>query len=332
MTVSPRETRSPKPTPRVLVVILNWNGADDTLRCLDSLAHLDHPSFDILVVDNASTDHSIDRLRELAASGAVLLMENSSNLGFAGGVNVGIRFAITNGYTSVALLNNDAIPLPDWLSQLEENLDSSDAAISTGLLLDSSGSHIDSSGDFYSAWGMPYPRGRGAMRESAAPSGPVFAASGGASLYRTSLFEDIGLFDEVFFAYFEDVDLSFRARLRGHEVSYTRDAVAHHERGATSGRVSGLTTYQTFKNLPLLYWRNLPTTLALRMLPRFSGLYCALLANAIRRRKAGPALRGALEASHLLWTHALPTRREIQRTRTASVRSIARWITPRWER
>ena len=91
-------------------------------------------------------------------------------------------------------------------------------------------------------WGLAFPRDRDQPAEPVRQSGEVFAASGGASLFRTALFADIGLFDEEFFAYFEDVDLSFRARLAGHRVRYCADAVAYHDQGATSRTMSGFAT------------------------------------------------------------------------------------------
>src|SRR6201999_312952 len=86
----------------------------------------------------------------------------------------------------------------------------------------------------------------------------VFVASGGASLYRIKMLQEIGLFDEDFFAYYEDVDLSFRAQLAGWKVAYAPRAVAYHQIGATSGHIKGFTTYQTIKNLPLLFYKNVP--------------------------------------------------------------------------
>ncbi|MCT9001818.1 glycosyltransferase family 2 protein [Microbacterium memoriense] len=311
----------------VMVVVLNWNGIADTVSCLDSLWQQDYAALEILVVDNNSSDHSLEVLRPLAESGRIQLLENSSNLGFAGGVNSGISYAIARGVEAVALVNNDALPSTSWVSNLASELFTTRASIATGLLLDGGGKRIDTSGDFYSRWGMPYPRERGKLAEEASSSGPVFSASGGGSLYRTELFQDIGMFDEKFFAYFEDVDLSFRAQLQGKEIRFVRDAVALHRRGSSSSKVAGFTTYQSLKNLPLVFWRNLPASTILRVGPRFALLYLAILANAVRTGRGRPALRGACEGFALVFTHALPTRREIQRRRSITPRSVSALLT-----
>ncbi|HJA03273.1 MAG TPA: glycosyltransferase family 2 protein, partial [Candidatus Microbacterium stercoravium] len=225
---------------RTLVVVLNWNGLDDTLDCLTALEAQTHDAFDVLVIDNGSVGDDVARLRE--RGGSFTLHTEPTNLGFAGGVNVGIRRALAEGYDAVALLNNDATPEPTWLEVLDAALDRTGASIATGLLVrrsddaDLDGT-IDTAGDAVSTWGMPFPRYRGRPAHEAPEQGPVFSASGGASLFRTDLFRDIGLFDETFFAYFEDIDIGFRARLRGHAIIYDPAAVAHHKIGATSGRI-----------------------------------------------------------------------------------------------
>jgi GT2 family glycosyltransferase len=233
----------------VLIVVLNWNGIKDTEKCLDSLLAQSYRRFKILVVENGSIDDSLERLRILEKKhDNISVAANKVNKGFAGGVNTGITYALRNEYDAVALFNNDAVADKDWLSELVKALDQKETSIATGLLLHEDGKTIDSTGDFYSIWGMPFPRNRKDAFEEAPDSGYVFSGSGGASLYRTSLFKQIGLFDESFFAYYEDVDVSFRAQLAGHKVFFTNKAIAYHKQGATSSKVPGFTVYQTFKN------------------------------------------------------------------------------------
>jgi GT2 family glycosyltransferase len=253
------------------------------------------------------------------------------NLGFAGGVNIGIRLAQQEGYDAVALLNNDAIPEPGWLAALVAALDDGETSIATGLLVRRSDDPaldgtIDTAGDQLSIWGMPFPSGRGAERGSAPAAGEVFAASGGASLFRTGLFDEIGLFDETFFAYFEDVDVSFRARLAGHRVVYEPAAVAHHRIGATSGRIPGFTVRQTFKNLPLLLVKDVPRGLRHRVYPRFALLLTMMLAKTVVNGTAPHALRGLGGAAALLFRHALPERRRIQSSAVVSADDIDRLL------
>lgn len=314
---------------RVLVVVLNWNGIADTEECLAALAAQTYPHADVLVIDNGSDPEDVRRLR--ARGEAIRLRLEPENLGFAGGVNVGIRLAQHDGYDAVALLNNDAAPEPEWLAALVGALEAHpEAAIATGLLLRrsddaASAGTIDTAGDGMSVWGMPFPQGRGEPREAAPGAAEVFSASGGASLYRTALFDEIGLFDETFFAYFEDVDMGFRTRLAGHAVMYEPAAVAHHRIGATSSRIPGFTVRQTFKNLPLLVVKNVPDGLRRVVWPRFVLLLTMMLGKAVATGSGRPALQG-LAAAIRLMPRATRERRRIQSARVASAPDIAAWM------
>ena len=206
-----------------------------------------------------------------------------------------------SGPTAIALFNNDAVADAGWLSSLVAVLDAdAGVAIATGRLLMRDGRTVDSTGDFYSVWGLAFPRDRDQPAEPVRESGDVFAASGGASLFRTALFADIGLFDEEFFAYFEDVDLSFRARLAGHRVHYCADAVAYHDQGATSRTMSGFATTQFFRNLPLLLVKNVPARLLPSVLPRFVLVYSLMVLHQFRRGEGLPALRGVVASVGLV--------------------------------
>ena len=304
--------------PGSCVVVPNWNGAAHLGPCVRSLAAQDHDDFEIVVVDNGSADDSVAVLDALATEIApvpLTVLRNDVNLGFAGGVNRGIRHAIDAGAMAVALFNNDAVADAGWLAALAAVLDSDpDVAIATGRLLMRDGLTVDSTGDFYTEWGLAFPRDRDQPAEPVRQSGEVFAASGGASLYRTALFADIGLFDEEFFAYFEDVDLGFRARLAGHRVRYCADAVAYHDQGATSRTMSGFATKQFFRNLPALLVRNVPGRLLPTVVPRFVLVYTLMVLHQFRRGEGVPAVRGVGAAVGLA-IRSLPQRRAIQRSR-----------------
>ena len=309
----------------VLIVVLNWNGIDDTEKCIDSLLAQTYKDFEILIVDNASSDDSLPRLEKIEQSNPdkINLLKNSKNLGFAGGVNSGIRYAIKENFDAVALFNNDAIADKNWLSNLVKILETHpESAIATGLLLHADGKTIDSTGDFYSTWGIGFPRSRDTATENAPESGEVFSGSGGASLYKTSLFKGIGLFDESFFAYYEDTDISFRAQLAGHKIYYTKDAIAYHKQGATSSKIPGFTVYQTFKNLPLLFWKNVPTKLLLKVGARFALLYTLIFLNAVKKGSGWPAFKGVLANIYYFWTSALWKRLKIQRNKQVSAKYI----------
>ncbi|TWP17586.1 glycosyltransferase family 2 protein, partial [TM7 phylum sp. oral taxon 352] len=241
---------------RLAIIVLNWNGADDALNCVESLQQQTLRP-EIIIVDNNSSDDSVERFEDHVKSqkkDAPILIKNSQNLGFAGGINTGLVYAKEHNFEYIGVLNPDAIADKHWLKSLYTELTSHPSAgIATGLLLRRDGNTIDTSGDFYTTWGLPGPRNRDEPTVNAPNQpGEIFGATGGGALYRTAMLNDIGLFDEDFFMYYEDVDLSFRAQLAGWKVRYTPKAIAYHKVGASSQKVPGLAVFNTFKNLPLV--------------------------------------------------------------------------------
>lgn len=309
---------------KVVVVIPNWNGVDGLKTCIPSIQAQTHQA-DIVVVDNGSIDTSVEYLEEHFTN--IIILKNSRNLGFAGGVNTGIRWALQKDYDSIALFNNDAVAEPAWLERLCDKMSANPtAAIVTGLLLSADGATYDSTGEQLSIWGLPYPRGRGQAVDAPAILNqldkPIFSGSGGASLYRVEVLRKIGLFDEDFFAYYEDIDIGFRARLAGYDVLLESKAIAYHQIGATSGRMKHFTTKQSFRNTPMLIIKNVPLGLLWQVAPRFALAYTI----ALTRRLPTPERWAAL--SGWLWACAytpkkLYQRLVIQRSKTVTTASIA---------
>jgi GT2 family glycosyltransferase len=304
---------------RVAIVVLNWNGINDTLTCLDSLLSQTYKDLHLVVVDNGSEDNSKDLLDQFQQShrDMVDVIYNPTNFGFAGGVNTGIEWVLNDDFEYVALFNNDAVADKEWLASLAKAAGQKGVGITTGLLLHKDGKTIDSTGEFFSQWGLAFPRNRGDDASKSPKSGKVFGASGGASLYKTALFRDIGLFDEDFFAYYEDGDISFRAQLAGWKVAYTPKAIAFHKQGATSKKIPGFTTYQTFKNLPLLFLKDVPRGLLFSVGIRFYFAYLLILLNAIAKGNGTSALKGAW-MSFILGFKKLGERRQIQKNKRVS--------------
>ena len=296
-----------------VVVVPNWNGADSLKSCLDSLL-AQSAAAHIIVVDNGSTDDSLSILEQYTN---IEMIQHLTNKGYAGGVNPGFRRAIELGADYVAPFNNDAVADKDWLKHLVAYLDEhSHVGIAACKLLNADGSQLDSTGDYYTVWGLPYPRGRGeASLDAYDHQTDIFAASGGASLYRVSLLAEIGLFDEDFFAYYEDVDLSFRAQLAGWKVAYVPSAVAYHQIGATSSKVRGFTTYQTLKNLPMLLFKNVPRRYLFRVGCRFLLADTLFFCRALTRGQVWAALKGSFVGKYRVLT-AFGKRRRIQRAKT----------------
>lgn len=314
---------------RLAVVVLNWNDITETQECLASLWKQTEKNFDIILVDNGSIEEGTDEfLADAEATDRITVLRNDVNKGFAGGVNTGIRHAVANDYSHVALFNNDAVADKDWLHELVTAATEQNSGITTGLLLHRDGTTIDSTGDYCSNWGLPFPRSRGQLADTAPESGEVFSGSGGASLYNIEMLHKIGLFDETFFAYYEDTDISFRAQLYGYKVYYTNKAIAYHKQGATSSKLPGFTVKQTFKNLPLFLTKNIPTGLLLSVGSRFWLAYYLMLANAIKKGNGAAALKGYAQSIYHFWTSALPARFKIQRERTATTAEVKNMLWP----
>lgn len=309
---------------KVAVVLLNWNGFDDTKECLKSLSKQSFSDFLTILVDNNSAAKNKDALLSLYKKEYknLHIIKNDKNLGFAGGVNTGIRYALKKDFDLIALLNNDAIADKNWLEELVKAQKREESGITTGLFLKRDGKTIDSTGDQYSVWGLPFPRSRDELTSKAENSGEVFSGSGGNSLYLASMFKEIGLFDEKFFAYYEDTDISFRAHLYGYKVFYTKKALSYHEQGSSTKKVPGFTVYQTFKNLPLLFFKNTPFKLLFKMAPRFWLAYFLMAGNAIKNKKAKYVIKGYFEHLFYFWTDSFWKRFRIQKNKKASTNEI----------
>lgn len=309
---------------KILVVILNFNGWKETLKCVDAVLTQTYKDFHIYLIDNGSKDESLLKLKKFDTHEKVTFFKNPVNDGFAGGVNIGIRHAVEHDIPYVALLNNDATIAKDWLAILIDAIESKGSSSATGLLLDGGGKKIESTGDSYSAWGLPFPRQREEPIKAARDSEFVFGGTAGASLYKTSLFKDIGLFDEKFFAYFEDTDISFRAQLAGHTSYYEKSAVAYHDHGTTSSKIPGFTVTQSFQNLPLFFWKDVPNSMLIPTGVRFFACYWLMYVRALLRGQFTPATKGLIRGIRL-FPHAIKERIRIQsrkRVTTAYLKTV----------
>jgi GT2 family glycosyltransferase len=215
---------------RVSVVIPNWNGLEHLPECLDALARQTFRESETIVVDNGSTDASVEYLR---GRGDVTVVELGANRGFPGACNAGIA---TSSSEYVVLLNNDTRAHDDWLERLVDAMDSSTdyAWGSSRLVRFDDPSVIDSAGHTYSIWvGAAHNLGEGEPTARFERSRRVFGATAAASIYRRSLFDDIGVLDEEFFFIHEDTDFDLRANAAGYRCLYIPDAIVEHKRGAS---------------------------------------------------------------------------------------------------
>jgi len=305
-----------KSTLQPVVVIPNLNGGEELLKAIQSLKEQNLEPY-IIVVDNASTDGSIEAVAKKYAD--VEIIRNTKNLGYTGGVNPGFQRAIELGAKYAAPFNDDAMADKRWLKSLVTYLDVHPRyGVVTPKVVTADQERLDSTGEFYTIWGLPYPRGRREYNLTKYDADTeIFAASGAASLFRVKALQEVGLFDQDFFAYYEDVDLSFRLQLAGWKVAYVPSAVVYHHIGLTSARVKGFTTYQTIKNLPLLMYKNVPKGILRKVLPRLLLAQLLFTARAFTRGHGWAATKGHAVA---LWLtpKKLAERSKIQKARKVS--------------
>lgn len=307
---------------RIAVLIVNWNGGSLLSRCLQSLAAQRRGPDRIVVVDNASTDESL-ALADASLRGAQLI-RLESNVGFARANN--IAAAAARDADALALLNPDAFAEPDWLEALAAAAARSPdvAAFASQMRLDAAPHLLDGAGDSYHVSGRAWRNAHGRPL-SAAPSHEieVFAPCAAAALYRRAAFDDVGGFDERFFCYFEDVDLGFRLRLRGHRSVYVPGAIVRHVSSALSGYRSDFAVYHGERNAVWTFVKNMPGPLLWLYLPQHLLLNAASLLFYPWRGQGGAAWRAKRDALAGL-APVLAERRALQPRRRADWRSLRR--------
>ena len=242
----------------VSVIIPNYNGANCIEDCIDSLKAQDFKDFEIIVVDNDSKDGSADIVEKSYPEVRLLRLEQ--NFGFSRAVNEGLRISKA---PYVILLNSDTKAEPEFVGALLETVKEDDGifSVSSKMIQMKHPDRIDGAGDLYSAFGWAYARGKGRSVKRYNRKCDVFAACGGAAIYRRSILDEIGWFDEFHFAYLEDVDIGYRARIMGYRNVYCPTARVYHLGSAVSGsryndfkiRLSARNNmYVIMKNMPAL--------------------------------------------------------------------------------
>ncbi len=274
----------------ISVVVVNWNGMAYIGECLDSIEAQTYPQVERLVVDNGSTDGSVPWLRSRCGD-SWRLIELSSNRGFAGGVNAGI---LASHGEFIALLNNDAVADRDWLAELAACMAEPSVGMAASKILFYDQRHvIDKAGHLFYADGLNRGRGAGEVdRGQFEQPVDVFFPDGCAALYRRSMLDDIGLFDEQFFAYGDDADLGLRAHWRGWQCQYAPGARVFHRHSRSLGKYSPYKAFLVERNRFWVAVKLLPLPLLLvsplLTLWRFFWHLCSILR---RRGLAGGVAR-----------------------------------------
>lgn len=310
---------SAESSPRVSVVIPNYNGVRWLPGCLEGLASQELQDFETIVVDDGSADESVALVRQ--SHPRVHLIALDRNRGFAVTVNEGIR-AARGEY--VALLNNDTIARPRWLKALVRRIEASPAevaAVASKMLSMDDPDCVDDAGDSLSWLGAACKIGHGRPAADFVEARDVLSPSAGAALYRRSFLEEVRGFDERFFAYLEDVDLGLRGRLLGYRYLFEPEAEVLHE-GHGSRMPRSTYVRLSTRNRALLFAKCVPLSLLLAHLPRLAyGQIYFLIAY----RKPLQSLAGYASLFRCL-PHVVRERRRIHRERRLSSPELERLL------
>lgn len=309
----------------ISVIIVNWNGRHYLECCLVSALRQTYPDYEVVVVDNASTDGSVAFVQSRFPE--VRVLAQAANMGFAAGNNIGIQ-ATRGPY--IATLNADTEAEPGWLAALVAGMEAAPdigMCASKMLFLNDRG-RIDSTGIAIDRAGIAWDRD-GGRRDKEAGLSPdeVFGPCAGAALYRRTMIERIGGFDERFFYLYEDVDLAWRARLAGWRCRYCPEARVYHVHAGAGTEGTPLKRYLLARNRVLTLIKNYPRPQWLAYAPLILLYELLAVGYALIARQDIHALRGRL-AGYLALPRLQRERAQVQALRTASWSELARWMQP----
>jgi len=309
----------------ISVIIVNWNGKRYLDRCLSSVLRQSYADYEVVLVDNASQDGSVDLVRERFP--AVRVIANSRNVGFAAGNNLGI--AATQG-EYVATLNSDTEVEPGWLAALVAGMSAGPriGLCACKMLFFDQRERINSSGICIDRAGIAWDRDGGQLdMEAGREEGEVFGACAGAALYRRAMLAQIGGFDDEFFYLYEDVDLAWRARLADWRCWYCPAARVYHVHAGAGTEGTPLKSYLLARNRIWTIIKNYPWPQYLIYAPAMLLYDLAASGYSLLARRDAYTLRGRL-IGYLSLPWLWRKRREIQKRCTISWAELARWMNP----
>lgn len=293
----------------VSVIIVNWNGAHLLRQCLDSIFRQSFTDYEIILVDNGSADNSVQLLE--SEYPAVKIVKLASNQGFAGGNNEGLMYASGE---FIVLLNTDATLAENWL-EVNVNAMKTDAAIGScfAKIVIEGTTLIDSAGDQFSSAFHAVKIGEFEEESRYCERRFVTGACAAAVMYRRSMIDQIGLFDQDFFLNAEDTDLNMRAWLAGWKCLFIPESVAYHKVNATIGRLSDTAVYYYSRNIEWVWLKNVPLKPMIKFLPqRFLYELISFAYYCVLKGKWRPYLQGKIDAYKQL-PQVLIKRKNIQR-------------------
>jgi len=312
----------------VAVIIVNYNGGEIVLRCLEALKHQNLRPHRILLVDNASQDNSLAVIEE--AFPEVETVPSTKNLGFAAANNIAVKEA--NDCNWVALLNPDAFPEPNWLENLmkaTEHYPDYSFFGSTQLKYGIE-DKLDGTGDVYHVSGMSW------RRDFDCPASgisrgfeEIFSPCAAAALYQREAFLKAGGFDEAFFLQLEDVDLGFRLRLLGYRCLHVPDAIVHHIEPTILGKNSKTADYYAHRNMVWTFIKNTPGSMLWKYLPQHILVNLSMLLYLCLKGRALTILKAKWDALKEL-PRVLKQRQHIQQNRVVEIENLTALMPQGW--
>lgn len=274
------------PQDHIAIIILNWNGLQDTLECLESVFKNDYPNYSVYIIDNASKNDELKEMKEFCKNQIqdsrskipIFFMQNEKNEGFAEGNNVGIRQALEKGADYIFTLNNDTVVDPHFLSAAIECIHNSKfeiqdsspriGIVATTMMNYSQRTKLDNTGHLLLTTGDTVPRDRNELVFiSSFPRSPMGACAG-AALYSSEMLKKIGLFDKDFFLNYEDSDLSLRGIVQGWSCLHSLNSIIYHKINASIGKIKNdAYRIRSLRNQLWAYTHNTPLLVILLNLP-----------------------------------------------------------------
>jgi len=314
---------SRRPTPNISVIIVSWNSAIYLPRCLSALVAQSYRDFEVLIVDNGSSDNAILNVEDSYPTLDLRVERLEKNTGFAVANNIGAR--LVQGKW-LALLNADAFPEPDCLKQLLQAVDDNPefTFFASRQIQANTPELLDGTGDAYHVSGLAWRENYNNLASKyGMQSGEVFSACAAAALYLRDDFMKVGGFDEDYFSYHEDVDLGFRLRLTGGRCLYVPQAVVHHVGSASTGKTSDFSYYYGHRNLVWTFFKDMPAVLFWIYLPVHMLMNIYLSASYLFKEKRSIILKSKVDAFRVL-PAILRKRKYVQQLRSVSTREIHR--------
>jgi len=311
-------------SPFFSIIILYWNSDPYIRKCLDSLANQSLNDFEIIIIDNGSSEPLDQEIIQDFKNLDIKFIKLPHNIGFSAGNNLGVDHS--RGKYNITL-NVDAFPERDWLENIDKAIKKyPDSFFASKLIMANDNNKLDGAGDVYHFTGLVWRKYHNYdVNKTKLKEKEVFSACAAAAIYPKNAFLEVGGFDPDFFSYVEDIDLGFRLRLVGYKCVFLPDAVVHHVGSASTGRRSDFSVYYGQRNLIWTYVKNMPGLLFWIFLPFHILMNILFICLSILRRQGKVTLRAKIDAMKR-FSKILTKRNEIQKYRIFRMVNLIRFL------